>query len=49
EVGEAGICFQQDSAPLHHSKSTLKWLADHHIPLFPHPPSSHDLSPIEPV
>lgn len=41
--------FQQDGAPAHCAKSTTKWLKDHNIPLFPHPPSSPDLSPIEPV
>jgi hypothetical protein len=41
--------FQQDGAPSHRAKSTLAWLADHHIPLFPHPPRSPDYNPIEPV
>jgi len=41
--------FQQDSALCHHSKSTMKWFADHQIPLVNHPPSSPDLNPIEPV
>lgn len=41
--------FQQDGAPGHRAKSTLQWLADHNIPIFPHPPSSPDISPIEPV
>ncbi|THU89230.1 hypothetical protein K435DRAFT_678392 [Dendrothele bispora CBS 962.96] len=43
------ILFQQDGAPAHTAKSTKKWLADHKISLFPHPPSSPDLNPIEPV
>jgi transposase len=43
------IKFQQDGAPCHRSKSTTKWLDDHHIPLFFHPPNSPDLNPIEPV
>ena len=43
------VKFQQDGASCHRSKSTLKWFTDHHIPLFPHPPSSPDLNPIEPI
>ena len=43
------IQFQQDGAPCHQSKQMRKWLDDHHIPLFYHPPNSPDLSPIEPV
>ena len=41
--------FHQDGAPSHTSKATRCWLADHDIHLFPHPPSSPDLSPIENV
>jgi hypothetical protein len=42
--------FQQDGAPSHQSKSTIAWLSSHDsIPLFFHPPSSPDLSPIGPV
>jgi transposase len=44
-----GLKFQQDGAPSHKAKSTHKWFSDHDIPLFPHPSSSPDLSPIEPV
>jgi hypothetical protein len=43
------VKFQQDNAPSHTSKSTKKWLASHRIKLFPHPSSSPDISPIEPV
>lgn len=43
------VKFQQDGAPSHKAKTTLKWFDDHAIPLFPHPPSSPDLNPIEPV
>jgi transposase len=43
------VVFQQDGAPSHTAKSTKKWLADHDIPIFPHPPSSPDLNPIERV
>lgn len=45
----AYILFQQDGASCHQSKRTLGWLDDHGIPLLPHPPSSPDLNPIEPV
>lgn len=41
--------FQQDNAPSHRSKSTMKWFKESGIPLLFHPPSSPDLSPIEPV
>ena len=44
-----GIAFQQDGAPSHTAKTTHQWFSDHKIPIFPHPPSSPDLSPIEPV
>ncbi|KAJ7027565.1 hypothetical protein C8F04DRAFT_926571, partial [Mycena alexandri] len=30
-------------------KVTKKWLADHNVPIFPHPPISPDVSAIEPV
>ena len=43
------VMFQQDGAPSHTSKLTKRWLADHGISIFPHPPSSPDLNPIEPV
>lgn len=43
------VKFQQDNARCHVSKSTKKWLDDNCISLFPHPPNSPDLSPIEPV
>ncbi|ESK88618.1 hypothetical protein Moror_3116 [Moniliophthora roreri MCA 2997] len=47
ERGE--ISFQQDSAPSHTAKSTTQWLCSHNINLFPHPPSSPDVNPIEPL
>jgi transposase len=43
------VMFQQDGAPSHTSKLMKQWLADHRISLFPHPPSSPDINPIEPV
>ncbi|KAF5337526.1 hypothetical protein D9758_016988 [Tetrapyrgos nigripes] len=43
------IAFQQDGAPSHTAKTRLKWLKDHNIKVFPHPPSSPDLNPIEDV
>ena len=43
------VMFQQDGAPSHTSKLTKRWLADHRISLFRHPPSSPDINPIEPV
>ncbi|KAF5335604.1 hypothetical protein D9758_017265 [Tetrapyrgos nigripes] len=42
-----GVVFQQDGTLSHTAKSTKKWLCDHGITLFPHPPSSPDISPIE--
>ena len=41
--------FQQDNAPSHRSKSMMKWFNKSSILLLFHPPSSPDLSPIEPV
>ncbi|KAF5328881.1 hypothetical protein D9758_018394 [Tetrapyrgos nigripes] len=43
------IKFQHDGAPSHTAKTMKKWFSDHGIPLFPHPPSSPDLNPIEHV
>lgn len=40
--------FQQDGAPCHTARTTIKWLRDHHIQLIaPWPGSSPDLNPIE--
>ncbi|THU86672.1 hypothetical protein K435DRAFT_590888, partial [Dendrothele bispora CBS 962.96] len=39
----------QDGAPSHTAKTTKKWLSDHGISVFPHPPSSPDINPIEHV
>jgi transposase len=49
EKERPGIVFQQDGAPSHTAKRTKKWLANHNIDLFPHPPNSPDLNPIEPL
>jgi transposase len=43
------VIFQQDGAPSHTSKLAKQWLVDHGISVFPHPPSSPDVNPIEPV
>ena len=43
------VKFQQDGMPSHTSKPAKQWLADHRISLFPHPLSSPNLNPIEPV
>ena len=43
------VFFQQDGAPSHRSKCTLTWLARNSVNIFPHPASSPDLSPIEPL
>lgn len=44
-----GFRFQQDGAASHRAKKTRAWLDDHKIPVFPHPPTSPNLSPIEPL
>jgi len=41
------IFFQHDGAPSHTSKTTVQWLKSHDITIFPHPPSSPDVNPIE--
>ena len=43
------VMFQQDGAPSHTSKLAKQWLVDHGISVFPHPRSSPDVNPIEPV
>lgn len=45
ELGE--VYFQQDNARCHASKSTKKWLERNAIMVFPHPPSSPDVNPME--
>lgn len=44
-----GFQFQQDCAAAHWAKITKHWLAKHQIPIFPHLPTSPDVSAIEPV
>lgn len=41
--------FQQDGAPGHQAKITHRWLKEHHVPIFPHLPSSPHVSPIKPL
>jgi hypothetical protein len=43
------VFFQQDGTLSHCSKSTLTWLARNSVDIFPHPASSPDFSPIEPM
>jgi transposase len=49
EKERPGVVFQQDGAPSHTAKLTKKWFTDNEVVLFPHPPNSPDLNPIEPV
>jgi transposase len=39
--------FQQDSAPCHTAKTSMKWLKDNSIKVLPWPGNSPDLNPIE--
>lgn len=39
--------FQQDNAPCHKSKKSMRWLAENQIRVLDWPPQSPDLSPIE--
>jgi hypothetical protein len=41
------LFVMQDNARSHTSKSTRAWFERHNIPLFPHPPKSPNLIPIE--
>lgn len=41
------MSFQQDNAPPHVAKATIRWFNRNNVRLFPHPASSPDLNPIE--
>ena len=43
------VLFQQDGAPAHGAKITQAWMRQRKVRVFPHPPSSPDVSAIEPV
>ena len=45
--GCADFTFQQDLAPAHSARSTMRWLRDHGIEVLPWPVNSPDLNPIE--
>ena len=45
--GAVEFIFQQDSAPAHTAKTTIKWLEEHHIRVMDWPGNSPDLNPIE--
>lgn len=47
EVSNRELLFQQDHAPCHCAKRTLEFLDSKRVRLFPHPPQSPDLNPIE--
>jgi len=51
EMSEEGgiVVFQEDSAPSHCAKSPREWLAKNSVDSFPHPVSSPDLNPTEPL
>ena len=46
---KVSIPCSHNNAPSHRSKSMMKWFKESSILLLFHPPSSPDLSPIEPV
>jgi transposase len=41
------VWFQQDNARCHTSHSTTEWFARNRVSIFPHPPTSPDLNPME--
>ena len=45
--GYADFMFQQDLAPAHSARSTMRWLEDHGIEVLPWPANSPDFNPIE--
>lgn len=44
---DKGLRFQQDNAPIHKARKTMKMIHRSHVPLHPHPPQSPDLNIIE--
>jgi hypothetical protein len=46
-LGGGNWIFQQDGAPIHRSKSTIAWLAEHEVEFLEWPALSPDLNPIE--
>ena len=49
ELKRPRVVFQQDGAPSHTAKLMKTWFTDNEVALFPHPPNSPDLNPVEPV
>lgn len=43
------VLFQQEGAPSHRAKTTLRWLQLNEVQWMPHPAASQDLSPIKPL
>lgn len=43
----ATLTFQQDNAPAHKSRRTMRWLSDHGIEVMQWPAQSPDLNPVE--
>jgi transposase len=46
-MGHGTTVFQQDSAPCHTAKRSMKWFRDHNIQVLDWPGNSPDLNPIE--
>ena len=46
-LGEESFIFQEDNAPIHTAKKTIKWKLDNSIICLPWPSQSPDLNPIE--
>ena len=43
------LAYLQDNAPIHKSKETMGWLAEHGVAVVDFPPYSPDINPIEHV